>query len=46
MRFSLNGNQGLDIFVVGYPASQNIGCDSSKPIDHIEETELEEVQTW
>lgn len=38
IKFSLNGNQGLDIFTVGYPASQNIGCDSSEPIDPIEET--------
>lgn len=38
VKFSLNGNQGLDIFVVGYPVSQNIGCDSNKHIDPIEET--------
>lgn len=38
IKFSLNGNHGLDIFTTGYPASQNIGCDSSKPIDPIEGT--------
>lgn len=37
VRFSLNGNQGLDIFAAG-PVSQNIVCDSSKPIDPVEET--------
>ena len=38
VKFSLGGNQGLAIFAVGYPKSQKIGCDSSAPIDPVEET--------
>lgn len=38
VKFSLNGGQGLNIFMVGYPASQKISCDSNAPIDNIEET--------
>jgi hypothetical protein len=38
MKFSLNGNHGLDIFAVGYPKSQAIACDSTSPPDSIEET--------
>ena len=32
LRFSLAGNQGLDIFAAGYPASRQILCDTSVPI--------------
>jgi hypothetical protein len=38
VKFSLAGNQGLNIFATGSPTSQKINCDSSDPIDLIEET--------
>jgi hypothetical protein len=37
-KFSLGGDQGLDIFAPGYPKSQKIHCDTSVPLDTIEET--------
>ena len=39
VRFSLSGDQGLDIFAAGYPISQKIACNSA-PQDAIEETLL------
>ncbi|HEX2030468.1 MAG TPA: PxKF domain-containing protein [Actinomycetota bacterium] len=38
VKFSLNGDQGLDIFEAGYPKSQPITCDTAAPSDGIEET--------
>jgi YVTN family beta-propeller protein len=38
VKFSLSGNQGLSILAAGYPKSQNINCDTSTPLDAIEET--------
>lgn len=38
VKFSLGGNQGLDIFAAGYPASQQIVCSTSAPTDQIEQT--------
>ncbi len=38
VKFSLGGFQGLDIFDEGYPKSQVIQCDSTAPVDGIEET--------
>lgn len=38
VKFSLGGNQGLNIFEPGYPKSQQIACDSTAPVDGIEET--------
>ena len=38
VKFSLDGDQGLNIFAAGFPASQQIACDSSAPIGAIEET--------
>jgi hypothetical protein len=38
MKFSLGGDQGLDIFAEGYPKSQRIDCDSTDPVDTIERT--------
>lgn len=38
VKFSLNGDQGIDIFAIGYPASQKIDCDSNVPTDPINET--------
>lgn len=38
VKFSLEGNEGLSIFAAGYPTSQAIACDTSAPIDAVEET--------
>jgi hypothetical protein len=38
IKFSLGGDQGLDIFDAGYPKSQQIACDSTATVDGIEET--------
>jgi Tol biopolymer transport system component len=38
LKFSLNGDQGLDIFDPGFPASQRITCDTSATQDPVEET--------
>jgi len=38
VKFSLNGNQGLDIFVAGSPSSATVGCDTQEPVDSIEQT--------
>ena len=38
IKFSLGGDQGLNIFAAGYPASRPIACDSSAPLDPVEET--------
>jgi hypothetical protein len=38
VRFSLGGNVGLEIFAADYPKSQQITCDSSAPVDAVEET--------
>jgi hypothetical protein len=38
VKFSLGGNKGLNIFAAGYPKSQSITCDSTEPVDDIEET--------
>lgn len=38
MKFSLGGDFGLDVFADGYPNSQQIDCDSTDPVDGIEET--------
>ncbi len=38
VKFSLGGDQGLDIFAASYPKSQMINCDSSAPLDAVEET--------
>ena len=37
IKFSLNGDQGLDIFESGFPKSQEVECDGSDP-DDVEET--------
>ena len=33
LRFSLAGNQGLNIFAAGYPSSVQIACDTSAPVE-------------
>ena len=38
VKFSLGGDQGLEIFAAGYPKSQRIDCESGVPTDVIEET--------
>jgi subtilase family protein/Big-like domain-containing protein/fervidolysin-like protein len=38
IKFSLHGNQGLNIFAAGYPKSMAIVCGSGVPIDDVEET--------
>jgi hypothetical protein len=38
VKFSLSGNQGLDIFAAGYPQSQQIACDANAPADGVETT--------
>jgi uncharacterized repeat protein (TIGR01451 family) len=39
VKFSLGGNQGLNIFATGSPSSIQISCSTSVPIDPVEETE-------
>lgn len=38
VKFSLGGNQGLNIFAAGYPKSQVAPCDATEPVDAIEQT--------
>lgn len=38
VKFSLSGDQGLDILAAGYPASRRISCDSETTADVLEET--------
>jgi uncharacterized protein len=38
VKFSLTGNQGLNIFAAGYPISAKKACDSAEPTDAIEQT--------
>jgi protocatechuate 3,4-dioxygenase beta subunit len=38
VRFSLSGNQSLNIFAAGYPKSEIIQCNSNAQVDGIEET--------
>lgn len=38
VKFSLYGNQGLNIFAPGFPTSGTIPCDNSAPAEVIEET--------
>jgi parallel beta-helix repeat protein len=38
VRFSLGGDQGLNIFAPGYPTSQRFNCETSVPLDDVEQT--------
>jgi hypothetical protein len=38
LRFSLDGNRGMFIFATGSPSSQGVTCDTSAPLDGIEQT--------
>jgi len=39
VKFSLGGNQGLNIFAAGSPSSVQINCNNNDPIADVEETE-------
>jgi uncharacterized repeat protein (TIGR01451 family) len=39
LKFSLSGNKGLGIMAAGYPASQQIACNTSAPLSELEGTE-------
>ncbi len=39
VKFSLGGNQGLNIFAAGSPSSVQISCNSGDPVAPVEETE-------
>jgi hypothetical protein len=39
VKFSLDGDQGLDVFFSGYPVSREISCESGLPTSDDEETE-------
>jgi uncharacterized repeat protein (TIGR01451 family) len=39
VKFSLGGDQGLNIFAAGSPSSIQISCSNSDPVDPVEETE-------
>ena len=38
VKFSLGGDQGLDIFAAGSPTSSPVACDASDPVGAVEET--------
>ena len=38
VKFSLGGDQGLDILAAGSPSSRKVTCDTSAPLDTIEQT--------
>jgi hypothetical protein len=38
LKFSLGGNQGLNIFATGFPTSHQIQCTSLNPIDPVDQT--------
>src|SRR5262249_6244663 len=38
VKFSLNGNQGLNIFATGYPVSQPISCSINAPLNDVQQT--------
>ncbi len=38
VKFSLSGDQGLDIFATGYPKSETIACNSTDPVNGVDET--------
>jgi hypothetical protein len=38
VKFSLGGDQGLNIFETGYPVSAKCNCDASAPLDEVTET--------
>ena len=38
VKFSLSGDQGLDVLASGYPVSDGVDCTSSAPFDTVEQT--------
>ena len=38
VKFSLGGNQTLNIFLTGNPRSHEISCDNAAPVDAVEST--------
>jgi len=38
LKFSLSGDQGLHIIAFGYPASYGVDCNTSAPLDTVEQT--------
>ncbi len=38
VKFSLGGDQGLDVLAAGYPASHAVDCSTSAPLDMVEQT--------
>ncbi|HSE30632.1 MAG TPA: immunoglobulin-like domain-containing protein, partial [Pyrinomonadaceae bacterium] len=40
VKFSLGGDQGLNIFASGSPSSMQISCSTSDPVANVEETEM------
>jgi len=38
IKFSLSGDQGLNIFAAGYPKSEKVACDTAGSVDDIEAT--------
>jgi hypothetical protein len=38
LKFSLGGDQGLNVFTAGYPLSQEITCNTFSPMDNLEGT--------
>ena len=38
VKFSLSGDQGLDVVAPGYPASDGVDCNTSAPLDTVEQT--------
>ena len=38
VKFSLVGDQGLDVFAAGYPVSHGVDCNTSAPVDTVEQT--------
>jgi probable HAF family extracellular repeat protein len=38
VKFSLHGNQGLNIFATGYPKSQEVLCDTDAPLNDVQAT--------
>ena len=38
VKFSLSGDQGLDVFAAGHPVSYGVDCNTSAPLDTVEQT--------
>jgi hypothetical protein len=38
VKFSLSGDHGLNIFAPGYPLSYGVDCNTSAPLDTVEQT--------